>query len=456
MYIVVGYTNPPVRIEVDLSETPLAQGPYSEVDAPTFHVMPKAQHIRGHAGYMFVGNIFEAGANHPNRIRWSHPNRPDAWRDEDFLDIDIGGGKITGLLSFRDHLLIFKNNSLWALYGYDDTSWQLIKVSAWIGAPATNAITASETAVYFYSANDIGGVYGYTGDAPTYLSENLAPAFEELSAFENVFVAWAGRRLWVSVPWVKDSVLQRVPVGPVPGGASPARAGTRTTGQPTTWPATLFVADPDVGKGAWTMYTSPHGVVAPVIDGSDVNASFPLGFLWSSHLAIAVTLDAIEEGYDDLMQTVDHESFDAFYRTPWINMDQPDTKKSWKRPRLICPRVPKDTDVIIETYHDYDETFARRTRTITIPSLGSAYWTAGGFADQANGGFDWTELGDADPSGRGANWGSEHEGSVMIRGGSQGVCAAIQIRFSASPQTPRQKWGVDAMVIKPIGRRERT
>jgi len=310
--------------------------------------------------------------------------------------------------------------------------------------------------VYFYSANDVGGIYGYTGSEPTYLSENLAPAFEEISAFENVFVSWAGRRLWVSVPWIKDSVLERLPVGPIPTGGGRLGVRRRSIGQSTLWPQTTFVADPDVGKGAWTMYLSTYGAVAPVIDGSDVDASFPLAFMWSSTMAIAITLDAIEDGYDDLLNTVDHEPFDSFYRTPWINMNQPDTKKSWKRPRLICPRVPRDTDVLIETYHDYDETFARRTRTITIPSLGSAYWTEQGFGDADKGGFDWTELGAGDPSGRGADWGSEHEGSVMIRGGSQGVCAAIQMRFSASPRTPKQKWGVDAVVIKPIGRRERT
>jgi hypothetical protein len=451
-YVVQGYTNAPVRFEANLGMTQLTTTPFSEVDAPISNVMPAAQHIRGHAGYMFVGNTFEGGANHPNRIRWSHPNRPDAWRQDDFLDIEIGGGKITGMLSFRDHLLIFKNNSLWALYGYDDSSWQLIKVSAWIGAPTPTAITASETAVYFYSANDIGGIYGYTGEAPTYLSEALQPAFEEITAFDNVFVSWAGRRLWVSVPWIKQTVLERLPVG-----TSPARSLlTRTSGQSTLWPQTLFVADPDVGKGAWTMYLSVYGAVAPVIDGSDVDASFPLGMMWSGSMAIAITLDAIEEGYDDLLNTVDHEDFDSFYRTPWMNMNQPDTKKSWKRPRLICPRVPRSTSVIIETYHDYDETFARRTRSITIPSLGQSYWTETGFADAANSGFDWTEGGAADPSGHGADWGTEHEGSVMIRGGPMGIASAVQMRFSKSPATPRQKWGVDAVVIKPIGRRERT
>ena len=84
--------------------------------------------------------------------------------------------------------------------------------------------------MYFYSANDVGGIYGYTGEAPTHLSANLTPAFEELTSFENVFVSWAGRRLWISTPWVKDSVLERAPTAPV---ATTKNRGTRrVTGRP--------------------------------------------------------------------------------------------------------------------------------------------------------------------------------------------------------------------------------
>ena len=107
-------------------------------------------------------------------------------------------------MSFRDHLLIFKTNSIWALYGYDDDSWQLIKVSISVGCPSITAATRSETAVYFFSASDRGGIYAYNGENPVYLSENLRTAFEDIHAFQNVFVSWAGRRLWVGVPWTKE------------------------------------------------------------------------------------------------------------------------------------------------------------------------------------------------------------------------------------------------------------
>ena len=83
---------------------------WSEVDAPTSNTMPQAEYVAGHASYLFVACTDEADGNHFARVRWSHPDKPDSWRADDFLDIDSGGGRITGLMSFRDHLLIFKTN----------------------------------------------------------------------------------------------------------------------------------------------------------------------------------------------------------------------------------------------------------------------------------------------------------------------------------------------------------
>src|SRR5215471_10830839 len=154
VYIACGMNNPSVMVQGSGVVTPMTPETWSEIDAPTRSTMPQAEFCAAHAGYLFTASIKEAGANHFARVRWSHPLVPDAWRSDDFLDIDSGGGRITGIMSFRDHLLIFKTNSMWALYGYDDESWQLIKVSLSVGCPAITAATRSETAVYFFSASD--------------------------------------------------------------------------------------------------------------------------------------------------------------------------------------------------------------------------------------------------------------------------------------------------------------
>ena len=450
IYIACGRTESTRRRTLDGSATAMTPDVWSEVDAPTNNTAPRAEFIESHGGYMFVASTRESGVDYDDRIRWSHPGKPDSWRQDDYIDIEEGGGRITGLMSFQDHLLIFKTNSLHALYGYDEDSWQRIKVSVSVGCPGVMAITRSETAVYFFSASDRGGIYAYAGEEPVYLSEKLRTAFEEIINYEHVFVTWAGRRLWVSVPWRKD-------IGS------------------TDKPSSVFVFDTDVGNGAWTMYRSEYGAVGTIIDGSDVNAKFPLAAFWSENFAGMVTLDTHEDGFDLLfdapslwatpdvgylvtdldeeigvvMPSEDRQEFESYYRTRWLHAGWPDRKKSWRRPTLVCRQVSQETRLLVETYRDYDETTVHRTKTLTVPVGGGAMWSEGGSAEE--GGFDWSEDGEAP----GALWGSTVGGSRLLRSGSLGLARAVQMKVRPAPSTPTSQWGVDGIVAKFVHRRFR-
>jgi hypothetical protein len=459
VYVACGMFHPSIRLAGEGIVNTLTGNTWSEVDTPTHNTMPQSEYVAAHAGYLFVAATNEADGNHFARVRWSHPNKPDSFRTDDYLDIDSGGGRITGIMSYRDHLLIFKTNSLWALYGYDEDSWQLIKVSMSVGCPSITAATRSETAVFFFSASNKGGIYGYNGESPTYLSENLRTAFEDIVAYQNVFVSYAGRRLWVSVPWIKGK------------GAVPDLAST-------------FVFDPDIGDGAWTMYRSEFGSIGPVIDGSDVNARYPMSAFWSSDQAIMVSVDSIDEAFDalhvnpslgltppaqpdaqifltgngeelEMTGGVTGQPFDAYYKTRWLHAGWPDRKKSWRRPTLVCRQVDKATDLLVETFRDYDESTIHRTRTLRVPAEGAAFWREAGYTDGEDGGFDWKEQGEDSPDGRGADWSSQRSGSNLMRAGSMGLARAVQMRVRCSPNTPLQKWGVDGIVAKFVPRRFR-
>jgi hypothetical protein len=446
MYIATGMFSTPYRRFQAGAPEALFQA-FSEVESPVSGTMPQAEFVAGHGGYLFCAVTSEASQNYFARVRWSHPSKPDSWRADDYIDIDSGGGKITGIISFRDHLLIFKTNSMWALYGYDDDSWQLIKVSMSVGCPSITAVTRSETAAYFFSASNKGAVYGYAGETPTYMSENLRPALEDIVAYENVFVSWAGRRLWVGVPWIKG-------VGS------------------TTDVSSTFVFDPDIGDGAWTMYRSAIGSIAPVIDGSDVNARYPLAALWSGDAAVMVVLDRVTDAYDAILEpavlgTSDGsylstgnaedigvtgrdppgEPFETYYRTRWLHAGWPDRKKSWRRPTFIVRQVPHELDLIVETFRDYNETTVHRSRTLKVETEGNNYWTETGFAEADVGGFDWTPGGEDDPTGTGGDWGPQQEGSSLIRSGSMGLAKAVQMRVRPAPYSMRW-WGVDGIVAK--------
>ena len=443
VYVSCGMLQPSYRIDQTMAATALAADSWSEVDAPVVNSMPHAEYCEAHAGYLFVGCTVEAGVNHFTRIRWSHPNRPDAWRTDDFLDIDAYGGKITALLSFRDHLLIFKTTSMWALYGYDDGSWQLVLVSSSIGCPTITAITKSETTVFFFSASNKNGIYAYAGSDPTYISDNLRPAMREIVSFDNVFVSWANRKLWVSVPWFK--------------------------GQASLDPQSVFIFDQNVGQGAWTQYAASSGAIASVVDGSDINAKFPLAAFWSTQAATMVVLDVIDDAYDKIVippslgalpdayitthadeeievnGSSTQQSFETYYRTPWMHGGSPDVKKSFRRPMFICRRTPHRVDLLVLQYRDYDEVTIRRTGLVP------------GVADDIQ---MWSDAGSGDPNGAdwggGARWGAQVQGASMSRGGPMGHCVALQMKVTPAPDTLMRKWGVDGIVVKTVSNRLRT
>jgi hypothetical protein len=192
-----------------------------------------------------------------------------------------------------------------------------------------------------------------------------------------------------------------------------------------------------------------------------------------------VTLDYIDDGYDDILPEdaigtgagemlvtgdgfgfavtggIQGQRFDSYYRTRWLHADWPDRKKSWRRPTFVCRQVSQDTDLIVESYRDYDESTVHRSRTLRVLAQGGAFWTEGGYEDADEGGFDWSEGGKADASGRGADWGAQRAGANIIRGGSMGLARAVQLRVRVSPNTDRRKWGVDAVVAKYVMRRFR-
>jgi len=451
LYIVSGRTQNARRRSLDGATVSLSPSTWSEIDTPTNNTMPASEFCETHAGYMFVGSTREAAVDHDDRIRWSHPGDPDSWREDDFLDITEGGGRITGLMSFGDHLLIFKTTSIHALYGYDEGSWQRVKVSDHIGCPAITAATRSESAVYFYSTFARGGIYIYSGDRPEYISEQVSVAFEEIINYENIFVSWAGRRLWVAVPWTKG-------IGSTVG------------------PSAMFVYNNDIGSGAWVMYNSNCGSASTILDGADVNFKYPLAAFWCTHAATMVSLDHLEDAFDMIwdppslwampdvgyiVTDADEEigvtggtvgqPFTTYYRTRWLHAGWPDRKKSWRRPTFICRETVQDAELLVETYRDYDETNVHRTRTLRIEAGGGAYWTEEGAADPDGLGFDWSEDGIAP----GAFWGAGTGGTRLVRAGSIGLARSVQMKVSPSPVTVGRSWGVDGIVAKFVQRRFR-
>jgi hypothetical protein len=399
---------------------------YTTPDAIGAGAMPRCEFIETHGGYMFAAYTKENSLDEPNRLRWSHPSQPENWATLDFIDIDAGGGRITGLRSFQDHLLIFKTDSVWALYGYDSESWQLVRVSTTAGAPGITAITASESAVYFYSAALGRGIFAYVGNsAPVLISENLRAVLDAVTKDTDVWIGWVNRRLWCSLPWMPSDWAE---------------------GQ-----SSVFVFDPLVGNGSWVRHTPALGYLTCIMEGSELQVGDPLAAITGdSGAAVLVRLEQSDFATDLILEGNVRTAFDAYYTTGWQYAGWPERRKSWRRPRFIVEQPAETVAVDIDTYFDYDEGSSRRSHTVLIDSRGAAFWRATG-ADELDG-FDW---------GDGTLWGSSGaNGSDIVRAGGNtvvlgglGVNRSIQLRFSTNAEYAGKAWGINLITLKYILRR---
>jgi hypothetical protein len=375
---------------------------------------------------MFVANTVEDGTTYPNRLRWSHPDQPEDWAKADYIDVLQGGSKITGLRSFRDHLLIFKVDSVWALYGYDSNSWQLIKVSTSIGVPHPGAITKSEDTVYFYSASGRNGIYAYQGNDPVLISDPIRRATDAIISDADVWMSWISRRLWCSLPYDPDPFANSH--------------------------GSVFVWDPELSEGgSWIRYKPARGTIACIVERSDVGLENPLvvtcgctGFAGAMKVMANVNVagDVFSSG-EGLV------GFKCHYRTNWKHAGWPELQKSWLRPRVIA-RVPtENVRVRIDTYWNYDASNAQRTHVFEVNAAGGVFWRALGAADPKGQGFDW---------GDGAMWQSgQRVGDTIVRptsanaargGGSLGWARAVSLEFQPEDYTEAKAWAIDAVVLK--------
>ena len=95
--------------------------------------MPQAQYIAAWNNFAWVANTYESATNHKYRLRWSNINDPETWTANDYVDIDKGdhGDYITGLCPMGDRLLVFKSNSVHAIFGWDSDSFQVVNLTGW-------------------------------------------------------------------------------------------------------------------------------------------------------------------------------------------------------------------------------------------------------------------------------------------------------------------------------------
>lgn len=386
------------------------------IEAPTGGNMPMAKCIAAHSGYMFIANTVESDVSYGSRIRWSHPNMPEDFRSQDFIDIDIGhdGDEITALVPFTDHLLIFKHNSVHALFGFGNTSFGTQPVTQAVGAISQEAVAATEFGVYFFSASD-GLMFVSTRGAITWLFERIVPALQDgripRDDLPNVRVGWINRRVWVSVPW-NDSTSRVLVLDPSLG---VHRRGGLHLGE----------------EGAWTMYDIPcSGFLQWAPPGAEVKflALYP-------NDGRVLLLHQEGSGQDDFGGD-DPVDIASYYVTRWQDVNSPAVFKRWKRPEVVLRNSATYT-LRVDVYHNYDDAQIKRTSFIStnVPSEGDFVW------DESN----WDE----------ALWGGDSPNTeTIVKLPTLGKSRAVRLKITG-PSGPSVPWQVDAVTLKYIPTRVR-
>jgi hypothetical protein len=385
---------------------------YTNPGAATF---PRSELVATHMGYMFTANVKEDSTEFPCRLRWSHPNNPLAWAKDDYIDILEGGQSITAVIPFNDRLLVFKPDSVWALFGYDADTWDMANVSQTVGCANQQLVCRSEDAVYFLSWPH--GVFSYTTTQVQELSVQIRTIFNDQwinpNTMSSSFIGWVGRRLWVSLAYSGDI--------PLPTDA-----------------ATAFVFDPVLSS--WTMFQGGGGgVPGPYIERTetdDVESQLAV----NRKVPYAMTLDAMPLSASDETQPGLVTPFATTMRTRWLDAGAPTWKKSWRRPDFLLRGMTVESTVNCQVFHDFDNSNAERSFIVSYsPDNVVARWTSNAVSP----GFKY---------GDGTLYGGSKQSSSVERGGTMGRAGTIQLSLTGFPGV---QWGLNGIVFKYIPRRFR-
>ncbi len=381
-----------------------ASGPtwQDSYQSPTGGYFPKARHAITHAGKVFVANTVENGVAHPDRIRWSHPNSPENWANLDYIDIKDGATGITALAVFSGHMLVFKQNSVFAVFGYDSDTFQVVEVSRTVGAGTPHSVCTTERGIYFFSYPD--GLMYYNGNTLADIFEPIRPAvtsgFINSAAIDEVYVNYINRRIWVSVPYSETATFS--------------------------YPTTSFVYDPSVSRnGAWLQFSTAdsRGVAGGCTFISEDGTTRHLAAHPTSPQVLRV--DMYANSYDDITG-VDYQ-FTSRYRTRWLDAGSYSQIKMFRRPDVVVKQQTNTSSLLIKAYADYEEADNGEIKSYSLSIDGSGSGLIWGSTN-------W-----------GSNWGAANTGSQVISGRSIGLARSIQLEFVGPTG---QAWGVNSYSLK--------
>ena len=386
---------------------------------------PAARYVTSWNEMVWVAYTGESGVYHPNRVRFSKSNNGEIWESLDYLDIDLGedGDFITAIIPDQDRLLVFKQNAIYGIYGFDRDTFEVRNLTRAAGNRDGCQPTAGRQGIFFWYAEL--GVYLIQNpqNEPVWVFERIHPAmtwdvgYPALSLDHDPSLMWFDEKLWVSVDYASEDNTSHS-----------AQVGRRN----------VFMWDPTLGQtGAWVRY--------------DINARTLLAYRpsGSKHIPIGVISEIETDAPANfvriakLEQNVDTDDYGAsavnvinsFYQTSWFDGNRPTFLKRWGKTRTI---LLADNTVVISmrVYKDYNLAGYTQAQSGAFTGVAGATWVNDA-GDVGTGIWDTSE------------WAQEGTSDVyeVVRWGSIGTAKAISLRFVSAPAVDATgKWGVTSIV----------
>lgn len=364
--------------------------------------MPTAELLHVHANKMFAANVRVAGVDYPNRLHWSLENAPENWAVDDYIEINAGGSRITGLATVAGQLIIFKSNAIFALFGYDSDNFQVVEVSPNLGVDAPRNIATTDKGVYFFSNPE--GVFYYNGSTIRDIFKNLKPIIDLGYITNNIddgfHLNWIGQRLWVSAPYSRTAAVTNSTVN--------------------------FVYDPTIGEnGSWTQFTTADDKGLTTGCNWHDNSNVEYRLLTHPTLPYVLQVDMYAQEFDNISGT--DVAYTSKYRTKWFDAGSYSQRKMFRRPEFVIKQSAENQTIGVKVYHDFDEAEGNERRTFNLVQtpieLGMVWGTS-----------NW-----------GDDWSSGAVSSLLITGNNLGLAQTVQLEFNGPSG---QLWGINSIGYK--------
>lgn len=403
-----------------------ASGPtWQPYDTGGSGYMPRAELVISHANKLFVANTYENGVEYPNRIRWSHENLPEAWYQQDYIDIIAGGEGIRGIQVLDGQLVIFKPKAVYLLMGYDADSFQLVELTTTVGIDYPQQAVAGNNGVFFFDYPL--GLFFIDRNGIRNLFDRLKPIIEtdrvNSSILDTITLSYINDRLWMSMPFdIFDT------------GTNPNYVNCN------------FVFDPSIGpQGAFTLFQSATyddfndtdidgwGLICGIDWKDSTDAAWHLAIMPDEDFPFVMYVDEYDNVQDDIASGDSEGDIATYYRTSWFYDDRYVQDKTFVKSLYVVKGVESETQVKVDVYHDFNSNDVVTSSTLALipTSTGGLYGT--GIYGTSTYGIS-----------------SLREGIRV--GGRLKTAKAVQLEFVGPTgdltNTPGRAWGLNSIAFK--------